>query len=232
MENLIDLNLIEKSNNVNGIFKLSEKFTVFKTRYNGNYTKQNFLKRIQQNKNLYFDKQEQEDNSLLLFIDCEEFKSVDDYIISFYKKIKNIKTDYYAKSSWIYTQTNEFKMNWMHTHEYLHSSNKTNLKTQFTYVFYIQIPDNVIGNEGDIIFRTDDKKNFKYTPEENDILIFAGDIQHMAIPTPSAKIDRIVYATNVSYDFNYTIEKEKRVKFKNIIYKKIFGKSSDKLTGI
>ncbi len=33
-------------------FKLSNKFSVYKTKYNGNYSKENFIKRVIQNKSI------------------------------------------------------------------------------------------------------------------------------------------------------------------------------------
>jgi hypothetical protein len=118
-------------------------------------------------------------------------------------------------------------MNWMHTHENLFSSNKTNLKTEYTFVFYIQIPNNLKEGEGDIIFKTEDNKLYYYTPEENDILIFSGEIEHMAVPTKSVSEERLVYASNLSFDLNKFVEHKKPIRFKNYIYSKIFNKNQD-----
>ncbi len=227
MENIINLNELEQSNLDFQTFNLSKEFTVYKTSYQSNFEQKQLLKRIEENKNLLFHKTDKYDNSILFFLECEEFKSIDNFGIEFYKKLKNIEKEYYAKSSWIYTQIKEFNMNWMHTHDYLVSSNKTDLKTQITFVYYIQIPNKTINNEGDIIFKTEDNKLYKYTPKENDMLFFSGDLQHMAVPTPNGEVDRIVYASNITFDFDSKIEKTKRIRFKNIIYNNLFGHSRD-----
>lgn len=197
--------------------KLSNKYSLFKTKYIGPFTKSDFIKRVNQNESLYTDESDRKLNSVIVHLECDEFKSVDDLILNLFDT-KNI--DKIAKSSWIYTQIKEFKMEWMHTHEYLMSSNQTNLKTQWTYVFYIQIPNDLSNNEGNIIFKTEDGNLHSFKPNENDIFIFSGEIQHMAVPTINSKTKRIVYATNLSFDLDDTIDKNKRIQFKNTIYTK------------
>lgn len=200
-------------------FNLSEKYKIFKLKYTGRYIKEDFIKRIEQNKELYFYDKDKNSNSLLINFQCDEFNSVDDQIFEILKNLTGNEIDRYAKSSWIYTQTKEFNMNWMHTHEYLFSTNSTKLKTQWTYVFYIQIPPDVKNGEGDIVFKTEDNKLHRFTPEENDILIFSGDILHMAIPTPNSTIDRLVYATNITFDLNNMVNKIEKIAFKRMIRK-------------
>lgn len=227
MENIINLNEQEQFDLPHQEFKLSNEFTVYKTKFENKFEKKQILKRIEENKNLLIKEEDKNDNSIIFFLECEEFDAINQFAISFYKKISNIENDYYAKSSWIYTQIKDFNMNWMHTHKYLVSSNITNLKTQVTFVYYIQLPSKKMNNEGDIIFKTEDNKFFKYTPNENDMLFFSGDLQHMAVPTPNGEIDRIVYAANLNFDFDYKVDENKKIRFKNIIYNNIFGNKKD-----
>jgi hypothetical protein len=207
--------------------KLSEKYTLYKTKYDGRFEKESFKKRIEENKNLYFYDSDKMSNSLLFYIECIEFNHVDEYVLDIFKKILDKEINVYSKSSWIYTQIQSFDMNWMHTHENLFSSNKTNLKTEYTFVFYIQIPKNLKDGEGDIVFKTEDNKLFNYSPEENDILIFPGEIEHMAVPTKSSNEDRLVYANNISFNLDKFVENKKPIRFKNYIYSKIFNKNQD-----
>ena len=103
----------------------------------------------------------------------------------------------------------------MHTHDWLESSNRIKLKTNWTYVYYIQIPTNLKEDQGDLVFKTEDKNLHKITPKENEIIFFPGDIPHMPIPTIGSDINRIVYTSNINYDFNYFRETNKRVHFYN-----------------
>lgn len=206
---------IKNSNQIEQ-FKLSDKYTIFRTKYNGGYLKEDFLKRTFQNESLYFYKSYKTENSLDIKLECDEFNSINSQVLDFLKEELQCNTDKVAKSSWVYIQSPEFKMHWMHTHEYLESTNRTNLRTQWTFVFYIQIPPNLKKGEGDIIFETEDKKRHTFVPNENDILIFPGHLPHIAMPTQSGKIDRIVYAANLNFDFSSRNSEKKKVKFEEL----------------
>lgn len=198
-------------------FKLSDKYSVYKTQYVGEYPKESFLMRTRENELLYFNKSYKTENSLDIELQCKEFKSVDSQILHFLKNKLNQNINRVAKSSWVYIQVPEFKMHWMHTHEHLESSNRTRLKTQWTFVYYIQIPPNTIKGEGDIIFKTEDNLEHRFTPSEGDILIFPGELPHLVMPTESATMDRVVYASNLNFDFNDKVDTHKRIKFEEII---------------
>jgi hypothetical protein len=219
MESIINLNEQESYNSDYQTFRLSNRFTIYKTKFKSQFSKDELIKRIEENKNLYISEKDKTDNSLLFFLECKEFMSIDDFAIDFCKKIYEYDCEYYAKSSWIYTQLKDFKMNWMHTHEYLMSSNLTDLKTDLTFVYYIQIPKEKYDNEGDIIFKTENDLLYKYTPQENDLLFFSGDLPHMANPTPNEEVNRIVYASNLNFDFNHRMNGNKKIKFKDFIYR-------------
>ena len=177
-------------------FKLSNEYTVYRVKYNGEYSREDFIKRVTQNASLRNTKTYKSVESRV-FISCKEFDSVDKHVIS----VLGSTADRIAKLSWVYTQKKDFNMI-MHKHDYLHyTTEKTNLKTEWTCVFYIQIPKNLDKGEGDIIFMTEDKKLHTFIPRENDILIFPGTLYHMVTPIPNAEIDRVVYASN----FNFSI---------------------------
>lgn len=198
-------------------YKLSDKYTIYKTKYTGEFTKEDFLLRSAQNEALYFYKSFKSENSLDIELQCKEFQSVDKQVIQILKKDLKLEIDRVAKSSWIYIQVPEFNMHWMHTHEYLESSNRTNLRTQWTYVFYIQIPPDLKKGDGDIIFETENRNRHTFVPQEMDIIIFPGDLPHIAMPSQSGKIDRVVYAANINYDFNVRNTEKERVRFEEYI---------------
>jgi len=186
-------------------FKLSEQYIVYRTKYKGKYSKEDFIQRIADNKAVIYKKhfkhfENFEDKFL---IDCKEFKTVNEQVINTLETVENRSINKVAKHSWVYTQRRDFNMN-MHKHDYLlYTTEKTSLITQWTCVFYVQVPNNVEKGEGDIIFMTEDKKLHAFTPHENDIIIFAGTLNHMVTSTPNAEVDRLVYATN----FNCTLDK-------------------------
>lgn len=191
---------------MNGIetFKLSEQYTVYRTKYKGEYSKEDFIQRIADNKIVLYKKhfkhfENFEDKFL---IDCKEFKAVNRRVLDVLEVVENREIKQVAKHSWVYTQRKDFNMN-MHKHDYLlYTTEKTSLITEWTCTFYVQLPKNIKKGEGDIIFMTEDKKLHAFTPEENDIIIFGGTLNHMVTQTPDAEADRVVYATN--FNFNFT----------------------------
>lgn len=184
-------------------FKLSEQYTVYRTKYRGEYSKEAFIQRIADNKAVIYKKhfkhfENFEDKFLIA---CKEFKAVDRQVLDTLETVENKKIEKVAKHSWVYTQRKNFSMN-MHKHDYLlYTTEKTSLETQWTCTFYVQLPKNVEKGEGDIVFMTEDKKLHAFVPEENDIIIFRGTLNHMVTQTPDAEVNRVVYATNFNYNF-------------------------------
>lgn len=76
----------------------------------------------------------------------------------------------------------------------------------YTYVYYIQMPDVMNGEDGVIYFRGKNKKEYWIRPEEDDLIIMEGDMPHSPNNAPNSTIDRIVMAGNVGFEF---IKKEK-----------------------
>lgn len=189
-------------NNIEKI-KLSNDYIIYKIKYNKEYSKNTFIDRIFENRNIIYKKNFKNIVEDKFLIECNEFKSVDAQIIKTLEIIENKEINNFAKSSWVYTQKKDFIMT-MHDHIFLEmGTQKTKLKTEWTCVFYIQIPKNIKEGEGDIVFMTEDKKLHKFIPTENDIIIFSGTLNHMVTPIPNAEIDRIIYASN--FNFNLII---------------------------
>ena len=76
----------------------------------------------------------------------------------------------------------------------------------YTYVYYIQMPDVMNGEDGALYFKGENDKEYWIRPEEDDLIIMAGDMPHAPNNAPNANIDRIVLAGNVGFDY---IKKEK-----------------------
>lgn len=192
----------EKYNKINNMIeeiKISDRFTIYKTKFESKFSKESFIKRIEENKSLYLKNDIKNNHSLEMNIECEEFKSIDNFFIKFIQSIDNISVDKISKFSWIYTQTKSFSEQWMHAHTKLHRFNKSHLNTQWVCVFYISIPNDMKMNEGNLLFKTEDDKFFSLTPNENEVVIFSGDIQHMTVPNQSSNENRISYVSNFNF---------------------------------
>jgi hypothetical protein len=180
--------------------KIGDNEFVYKTKYEGVFAKKDFLIRFDQNKKVSTIPY---DNSIWIEFECDEFKSIDSFILDLIEtEIVGYKFDYYARHSWVYTQKKGFDMTYMHQHLLLHSStNRSTIKSDYTFTFYVQQPENLVEDQGKIVFRSKDGNIHKFLPQEMELFIFPADMYHTAIPTPKNDDLRVVYAGNIAYNF-------------------------------
>jgi predicted 2-oxoglutarate/Fe(II)-dependent dioxygenase YbiX len=150
-------------------------------------------------------------NSIWFEINAKCFLEINKKVKSYIEEISGRKFKTYAEHFWIYTQTKGFNMEWMHQHLYVHPNGRSNIKTDYTFTYYLQIPKDLTQNEGNIVFETEDKVRHNFVPTEGDIFIFPADIRHTAIPTPNSDIDRLVYAGNLCLDVENQINYQKNI---------------------
>ena len=203
---MISLNEVKQSNSDYQSFVLSDKFTIHKTTFKHKFSKLDLIKRIEDNKLLYYKNDITKNHSLEFNIECPEFKSIDNFFIQSLQKIDGVDVSKISKFSWVYTQTKLFSEQWMHTHKSLHRFNKSHINTQWVCVFYISIPTDMINSEGDLLFKNENDEFFSLTPNENDVVIFNGDIQHMTIPNQSSNDIRISYVSNFNFKLLDTLK--------------------------
>lgn len=199
MENIISLNELKQYKDDFEIFVLSNSFTVYKTNFVNTFSKENFIKRIEENKSLYLENYIKNNHSLELNIECDEFAAVDNFFIKCLNIINKKTTDKISKFSWIYTQTKNFSTEWMHDHKYLHRFNKSYLNTDWVCVYYIQIPNEMLNGEGNLLFKNENDQFFSFTPKENEVIIFNGNLKHMTIPNKNSNENRISYVSNFNF---------------------------------
>lgn len=88
-----------------------------------------------------------------------------------------------------------------HNHVDLNINNKRT-PPQYTFVAYIQMPDNLNGDDGVLFMEDYDGKVYSILPEENDIIIMKGDLPHVPNYAPNSTKDRIVLAGSIRMDFS------------------------------
>lgn len=96
---------------------------------------------------------------------------------------------------WNYVSTSENEYTGWHDHI---KNDLIFLPYDYTWTFYIQMPDNLSGDEGKIIFRTEDNVEHKFLPEEGDLFIFPADLLHKPELNTSSTKERIVLAGSYS----------------------------------
>jgi hypothetical protein len=92
-----------------------------------------------------------------------------------------------------------------HTHTEINKKNKY-FYPNYTYVYYIQMPDVMEGEDGVLYFRGENGNEYWIRPEEDDIIVMEGWMPHAPNNAPKSTIDRVVLAGNVGFEF---IKKEK-----------------------
>jgi hypothetical protein len=92
-----------------------------------------------------------------------------------------------------------------HTHTEINKGNKEFLP-HYTYVYYIQMPDVMNGDDGVLYFKGQNNKEFWIRPDEDDIIIMPADTPHTPNSALKSTIDRVVVAGNVGFEM---IKKEK-----------------------
>lgn len=87
-----------------------------------------------------------------------------------------------------------------HTHTDINEKIK-GFYPNFTFVYYIQMPDIMNGDDGVLYFKNKNGVEYWVKPEEDELIIMEGDIPHSPSHAPNSTIDRIVLAGNVGLEF-------------------------------
>jgi hypothetical protein len=69
----------------------------------------------------------------------------------------------------------------------------------YTFIFYIQMPDNLSNDDGKLFIKDKDGVEFGILPEVGDLIILEGDVPHAPVDAPNSTKDRIVIAGNVVF---------------------------------
>lgn len=77
-----------------------------------------------------------------------------------------------------------------------------NTMPTYSFVFYLQMPNNLSGIDGHILFKDDQGDVLKYLPRENEVLVFKSDISHAPIHAKNSTLNRIVLAGDFRIDNN------------------------------
>jgi cupin superfamily acireductone dioxygenase involved in methionine salvage len=87
-----------------------------------------------------------------------------------------------------------------HTHTDINERFKL-FKPIYTYVYYIQMPDVMEGEDGVLYFKGGNGKEYWILPEEDDLIILPADMPHSPNDAPNSTRDRIVFAGNIGFEF-------------------------------
>jgi hypothetical protein len=118
----------------------------------------------------------------------------------------NQSTPYYTHN-WVYISENTNKYLGWHTHT---KNADTVLENKWTYTYYVQMPDNLYGDDGKLAFKLDDETIHMILPEVGDLYIFPCTLQHTPIHNQKSSLERIVFAGVFSeLDLNNSVKNKK-----------------------
>jgi hypothetical protein len=132
----------------------------------------------------------------------------DIYLEQFSKEFNKVNTDAWVN---VVRSKEPVQENFYDKKQKYHIHTEINKKTKsfvpdYTYVYYIQMPDMMEGEDGVLYFKGKDDTEYWIRPEEDDIIVMEGWMPHAPNNAPTSTIDRVVLAGNVGFDF---IKKEK-----------------------
>lgn len=85
-----------------------------------------------------------------------------------------------------------------HIHTEL-SNDLKKFKPNYTFVYYVQMPDNLIENEGALLIKNSKGDIYTYHPKEFDFIIMDADVPHSPMASPNSTKDRLVVAGNIGF---------------------------------
>ena len=174
---------------------------IYRFKYDWNFSQSDIINQLYKNKSI---KKElggnTSPNTDEIVFKCKEFSDIEDYVFDLYQLIKGINVDEYAFNMWSYIQNKNTKDEVYHRHLSLDGS-RTEIPTDYTFCFYVQIPTNINEGEGDLLLKKENGKIEKIIPNEGDIIFFPGNIWHVPTLTPNSEKDRIVIAGNINCNF-------------------------------
>lgn len=123
-------------------------------------------------------------------------------------ELENPKKTVYSglQTAWFYISTPNNPVSKYHDH-LLFSPKERGVPTHFTWIYYIQLPDNCTGQEGHIFFKNpilgsidNDEGAFSFFPEQGCLYMWDSEIPHRPELSPNSTIDRVVIAGNVNFN--------------------------------
>lgn len=123
-------------------------------------------------------------------------------------EILNPKKTVYSglQTSWFFISTPSNPLSNYHDH-LLFSKKEKGILTHYTWIYYIQVPDNCTGKEGHIFFKEyhardedTDESAFSFFPEQGFLYMWDSEIPHRPELSPNSTIDRVIVAGNVNFN--------------------------------
>jgi hypothetical protein len=97
-------------------------------------------------------------------------------------------------------QATTFENPIFHNHKTINESRKI-FVPDYTFVYYVQIQNNLTGNEGHLMIKNKNDEIYSFLPNEGDLIIMKGDLPHSPVSAVNTTQDRLVIAGNIGFKF-------------------------------
>lgn len=187
-------------------YKISDTLSFYKAKYDWEYEQDEIAYRVRQNKWLLGTT---DFNTTEIKVRSAEIDSIVDYGIRIAMRLSDISTLHnraWTGKTWSYIQDKNSKDpdNGFHVHTSTINFPDTRVNapilTDWTYCFYLQVPNDLQGNEGSLLLKDIDGKVYAVKPEEGDFIFFKGDVEHKPNLAPNSEGTRIAICSNISFN--------------------------------
>jgi len=139
-----------------------------------------------------------------------EISNINNKVIEYFNKFIYKEENIYSFKNWVYLSSSENEYAGFHSHT---NMDRLRTKGEWTWTFYVQMPDNLNDDDGTIVFKIDNKE-YSILPKEGELLIFPADVLHMPNTNTSSIKDRIVLAGTLGeIDLNKSFVKHEKTLF-------------------
>lgn len=191
----------------------SSSFTIYKTRID-NFNQEKLIKELRYNidvnENTKYPEKTNPGIQSGIVLTGGEISKINNIVCNYMNEFIYKSENLYSFNNWVYLSSRENLYSGFHTH-----TNMDILKTkgEWTWTFYVQMPDNLKGDDGRIVFKSDTDE-FSILPTEGDLLVFPASTKHMPITNTSSDRERIVFAGTLSkIDLNKSYVKHEKTLF-------------------
>lgn len=191
--------------------RLNENITIHKSTFDWEFPKQSLIDKVKQNLS-YIGLDDLTTSNF--HIQSKEFEYVKQYCrniaIEVLGKNKN-EVKSWVEQFWIYssdskTNVNKGEGDIYHSHPITITTSSIkpiyNIKTDISYCFYLNVPTDLVGEEGKLMFKDKNGNEVGILPQTGDIIFFNPNYLHKPNFIHNSKQERIAICSNLTINLN------------------------------
>lgn len=195
--------------------KLNKNITIHKSQFDWKYPKEKLISRVKQNlSHIGLD----DLTTSSFHIQSTEINYLKDYCRKLAIQILNQHdVTNWVEQFWIYasdrrTNVKNGEASLYHNHPTTITTSGTklisNIKSDISYCFYLNVPTDLSGDDGKLMFKDKDGNEVGILPKSGDIIFFNPNYLHRPNFIHSSKQERIVICSNLTVNLSEFVENE------------------------